>query len=133
MSGKLRRMDNLLPHFPLQTGNQRCGFTGDHDPSLVNHCHLTTEIAYVGNNVSRKNHDNVFADCAEQVMKPDAFFGIEASRGFVHDDQPGIAKQGLRDAEALLHAAREPAQRLFAVLPQICLLQKSLDDVTTLF
>ena len=86
MSGKFRGMDNLPPHFTLQARHQHRGFTSDHDTSLVDYRHLPTEIGYVGNDMSRKNHDNVFADRAEQVMKADALFGVEAGSGLVHND-----------------------------------------------
>ena len=65
MSSEVRRMDNLFPYRALQAGNERSGFTGHHDPSLVDHGHAAAEIAYIGNNVSGKNDDDVFANRTE--------------------------------------------------------------------
>ena len=60
----------------------------------------------------------------EQVVEAVALLGIEARGGFIDDEQLRIAEQRLRHAEALLHAAGEPAHRLLAVLVEVGLLQQ---------
>src|SRR5579862_1511791 len=76
-----------------------------------------------------ENDDHVLTDGAEQVMEAHALLGIEAGGGLVDNDEPWIAQQRLRDAEALLHAAGEAAQRLVAMVPEIRLAEQRVDDI----
>ena len=63
----------------------------------------------------------------EQTVKAIAFAGIEARRRLVHDQQPRIAQQRLRNPEALPHAAGKSGQRLLAVFVEIGAMQQRLD------
>ena len=88
---------------------------------------------HVGNNVRRENDDDVLPDRAQQIVKAHALFRIESGSWLVDDDQLRISQQRLRDSESLLHASRETAQRLPAVLVQIGLLQERSHDLAPLF
>src|SRR5580692_4165642 len=94
--------------------------------------HGAAKVTNVRNDVGGKNDDNVLADHAEQVVKPHALLGIEASRGFIHNDQARIRKQRLCDAEALLHPAGKTAKGLAAMLVKVSLLQQSLHQLPPL-
>jgi len=69
----------------------------------------------------------VLADLRQQVEEAAALLRVEPGGGLVDDDEPRIAQQGLRDAEALPHAAREPAELLLALVPEVHPLKQRLD------
>ena len=71
-----------------------------------------------------ENDDDIFSDGAQQIVKAHSLLGIETSGRFVNDDEAGIAEKGLRDAEALLHAAGKAAQRLISMFIQVGLLEQ---------
>ena len=58
---------------------------------------------------------------------------LEAGCGFVHDEQGGVSQQCLRDAEALLHAARIGSEAAFALVVQVHLVQQRFDRFFPLF
>ena len=62
-------------------------------------------------------------------MEAHALLRVEAGRRLVDDDQFRVAQQGLRDAEALAHAAGKAAQALVAYVEQIGLLQQAIDNL----
>ena len=66
----------------------------------------------------------------EQIAKADALFGVEAGGGLIDDEQLRVVEQGLRDADALLHASRESAQRAFADIVQIDEIEQLVDAAT---
>ena len=87
-------------------------------------CHVAAQIAYIGDDVRRENDDDVLADGAQQIVEPHALLGIEAGSGLIDNNEPRIAEQRLSNAEALLHASRETAQRLIAMFPKVRLAQQ---------
>src|SRR5947209_9210992 len=86
--------------------------------------HLPAEITHIRNDMRRKDHNDVLANGAEQVMEADTLFRIETRRRLIHDDQLRIAQQGLGNAEALFHASGKAPQGLLPMLKQVGLLQK---------
>ena len=75
-----------------------------------------------------EDDDDVAADGAEEIEEAIAFGGVEAGGGLVDDDELGIGEKSLRDAEALLHAAGVGAESFFAGVPEIGLVEESVDD-----
>ena len=75
---------------------------------------------------------DVAADGGEQVEEAIALGGVEAGGRLVDDDEAGIAEQGLRDAEALLHAAGVGGERFLADVPEIGLLEQRFDHLLAL-
>ena len=80
----------------------------------------------------REDDDDVLADLGQQVQEAVALFRIEAGGRLVDDDEPRIAEQRLRDAEALAHAAGERAELALAHVPQVDLLQQRFDHLVAL-
>jgi hypothetical protein len=62
-------------------------------------------------------------------MKAHALLRIEPGGGLVNDEELGPSEQGLRDAEALLHAAREGAQAAVAHVEEVGALQQGVHFV----
>ena len=85
--------------------------------------HPRAEIDDVSDDVRREDDDDILANLAEEIEKAITLFRIKPRRRLVHDDQIGIAYQGLRDPEALPHAARKTRRCLLANVPQIHLAQ----------
>ena len=79
-----------------------------------------------------QNHNNVLADFAQQVVETVALAGVEAGGRLVHDDEQGLADEGLGNAEALLHATRERADAALAHVVEVGLLQQGLYRVAPL-
>ena len=71
----------------------------------------------------REDDDDVFADFGEQVQETMALDRIEAGGRLVDDESFGAPDQRDRDAEPLLHSARESADGLLARVPEIRLLR----------
>ncbi len=116
---------DFLQTLPASSPTKQRGIARNQHAAFVNNRHCLAEIAYVGNDVRGKNDDDVLPDRAQQIMETHPLFGIETGRRLIHDNQPGIAEQGLRDSEALLHAAGKAAQRLAPMLIKVGLLQQS--------
>ena len=117
---------------PFSACDQRGRIARGVHPSLMNDGHVAAQVADVGDDVRGENDDDVLADGAEQIVEAHALFGVEAGGGLVDDDEPRIAQQRLRDAEALLHAAGIAAQRLVAMVPQVGLPQQGVDHIAPL-
>jgi hypothetical protein len=67
--------------------------------------HAPAQVGDVGHDVRGQNDDHLLSDVRQQVVKAHPLLGIQPRRRLVDDDEPGIAKQRLRDAEPLLHPA----------------------------
>jgi hypothetical protein len=61
---------------------------------------------HVLDDVGREQDGAVAREVGEQSVEAIPFFGVEARRGLVHDDQIGVTRDGLRDSESLSHASR---------------------------
>ena len=90
------------------------------------------KFADVVDDVGGQNHDDIAADGTEQIEKAVALSRIESGRRLIDNDQLGLAQQGLCDSKALLHAAGVSAERFLANIPEIRLLQESIDDLVAL-
>src|SRR5690348_14186219 len=95
--------------------------------------HRMAQVRDIRNDVGGENDDDVLSDRAQQIVKADPFLRIETRRWFVHDDELGIAEQGLRNTESLLHTARKTAEGLPPVVIQIRLLQQRMYNCAALF
>jgi hypothetical protein len=82
--------------------------------------------------VGRQDHHNFLADLCQKIEKTVPLFRIEAGGGLVHDDELGLADQGLGDAETLAHAAGKAGDGLLADRPEIDLVQQGLDRLPPL-
>ena len=67
-----------------------------------------------------------------RLRKAVALCWVEASGGFIDNDELWLTQQCLRDSEALLHAAGVGAERFFADIPEIGLMQEGIDDLVAL-
>src|SRR5580704_3675355 len=132
ISGKLGWLNDFLPDATVEFAYRRGRFASQHDTALMNDRHAAAKIADVRHDVSGKNHDDIFPDDAQQVVKSHSLLRIEAGSGFVHNNQARISQQRLRNAEALLHASGETSQRLITMLEEVRLLEQGLHNLTTL-
>ena len=124
--------DHLAPDLAVERGQRIGGRAFQQQFAIGDDGHARAKLANVVDDVSGKNDRDFAADGAEQIQKAIALGGIQSGGGLVDDDQPGIGEQCLRNAEALLHAAGIRAERLFAHLPQIGLLQQRIHHLLAL-
>jgi hypothetical protein len=85
---------------------------------------------HVRNNVRGENDDAFTGKFREQISKTHALLGIEAGGGFIDDQELRIVEQGLRNADALAHAARKFTERTIANVRQIDHGEKFVDAAT---
>src|SRR5208337_3728407 len=55
----------------------------------------------VGDNVRGEDDDALARKLGEEIAEADALLGIEASSGFIHDEELRVIEKSLRDADAL--------------------------------
>ena len=84
------------------------------------------QLADVLDDVRGEDDHAVLAQLAEQVQEAHALGRVEAGGRLVDDDEPRVAEQRHRDAEALPHAAGEAAELLLAHVPEVGLPQQRL-------
>ena len=80
------------------------------DLAVIDDGHAGAEATDVPNDMGGQDDDDMFTDFTQEVMKADLLLGIQTGGGFVHDDELGVADEGLGDAEALFHAAGVAAE-----------------------
>ena len=95
------------------------GRPSNEHPAQVNDGHAAAQVHDVLHDVGGENHDHLLADLGQQVVEAVALAGIEPGRGLVHNQQLGVADQGLGDAEALAHAAGKSGERFLPHLVEI--------------
>ena len=69
--------------------------------------HIGTQFHYVLDDVGGEDHDYVFADFREQVVKAIALARIEAGGGLVDDQELAGCPSAPGRSESLAHAARK--------------------------
>ena len=79
------------------------------DAALAQDEHVWAGLGDVVEDVGGQDHGAVAAEAGEQRAEAHAFLGVESGGGFVHDDEPGVAHEGLGDADAAAHASGEAA------------------------
>ena len=119
--------DGLLPDAAPHAVHQIPRLAARRDAAPVHDRHVRTEVGDVLHDVRREDHDHVLPDLGEEVVEAVALLGVQARRRLVHDDEPGVAEQRLRDAEALAHPAGVGSGRLLAHVPEVRLAQQGLD------
>jgi hypothetical protein len=97
------------------------------DLAASKHRHARAEDRHVLDDVGGEDNDHVLADLGEEVEEAVALLWVKAGGRLVDDDELRIADQRLSDAEALPHTARKARQRLLAYIPEIDLVEQSLD------
>ena len=112
---------------PAELGDGLVGPALEQHAALVQDRHARAQVGDVLDDVGREDHDHLLADLGQQVVEAVALAGVEAGGGLVHDQQLRIADQGLGDAEALAHAAREARQRLPAHVVEVAAPEHGLD------
>jgi len=101
------RRDDPRPDLPVEGGQGLGGRSLEQHLAGRNNCHTRTQFANVIDNMGREDDGDVSADRGEQIEESVALGGVEAGGRLIDDDQSRIGEQRLRDAEALLHAARK--------------------------
>ena len=120
--GRLHFHANFLAAFELRGEILRRVHGGDF--ALVDDHHAVAGHADFRKNVRGENDGVVSGEALDQVADFDDLLGIEADGGLVEDDDVGIVDQSLRDAYALLVAARETLDQLVALVFQVGLFDR---------
>ena len=100
--------------------------------AAVDDRHAATQLAHVFDDVRRENDDDVFADLREEIQKAMPLVGVEPRGRLVDDEEARASRERDRDAEPLLHAAGESADRFLARVPQVGLLEQRVDEIASL-
>ena len=129
---KIRPRHRAPPHSAAQLFDDRRRIARQHDGALIDDRHPVTELTHVVDDVRRQYDDDVLADLTQQVEEPPALGRIETRRRLIDDQQSRTPGQCDRDAESLLHPARESADFLAPHVVQIRLLQQRLHQVAPL-
>ena len=73
--------------------------------------------------MSREDDGTVPAQRRQKVQEAIALRRIQTGRGFIDNNEAGIAEQSLRNTEALLHAPGKSGERFLAHVPEVGLLE----------
>jgi len=76
------------------------------EPALADDRETRAKLGDILDDVCREQDNSLLRQLGKQSIESLALLRIKASGGLVHDDQPGIAGDGLRDSQALPHASR---------------------------
>src|SRR5262249_7537697 len=111
----------------LELSRQVFGRINSGDPAAVDDNHAIAGLARLGEDVSRQ-YDRVFAgESLDQLSDFYDLFWIEADCRFVQDHYLGVVNDGLRDADPLAIAARQPLYQLVALVGDVSHLHRALN------
>ena len=113
------RLTSVVHSLPRSVRDQRLRLTLLQDAPLPHDRQSRAQLGHVVDDVGGQDHDDFLADFGEQVLKAPSLGRIEPRGRLVDDQQPRIAEQRLRDAEALFHAAGKAVDAALAGVPEI--------------
>lgn len=87
-------------------------------PSLGQEQQLACHILHVRHDVRRDDHDLLQGDLRDEIAHRDALPRVQPGRRLIEDENVRLVQNGLRQQQALLHAAGEAADRLAAHVGQ---------------
>ncbi len=120
-------VDEEFPDLALEVCRQFLGGAPAQQPAAGHDRDVGGDGLHVGDDVRRQQHHAVGGEPAQQVAEADPLLGVEAGGGFVHHDHPGVAQQGLGDADPAQHAAGVGAQRALRGAGQVDQFEQFLD------
>ncbi len=104
---RLRLRETIHHHRPHVAGGgirQLGGAAAEEDPPLGQYRDIAAGLPDVFHDMSGQDHRPVRRQVDQEIAEADALFGVQARRGLVHDEDPGIVDQRLGDPHAPLHS-----------------------------